>query len=239
MVSKKCNTCSSERRISLVGYDNSALHPWAQVVEQKLRQEGYTVEYSAFGDDMASQQDVISFIDLNGPFFHDMPETDFNRFRRLLSSSDNVLWVTKSVQMECEDPRYGMVLGVARTARAEEHVEFGTFEVDEFDDASADALVKVFDKFQRQRDYKDWQWKEYEFVLSDGTIYVGRYSWNPIGDYLLSPAVETNPRTLDITTYGVLDTLRWVQKRMEPLSPDEVEVNMKYIGLNFKVYRLP
>lgn len=237
MVSRKCYTHALEPRITFVGSQGIQLHPWVQVVEQKFRQEGYTVEHSTL-EDMESQPNVISFVDLNGPFFHDMLEKDFSMFKGCLSSSNDVLWVTKSVQMDCEDPRYGLVLGVARTIRLEEHVNFGTLEVDEFNDASADALVKVFIKFQQQRHYRNHQWKEYEFALSDGVIYVGRHHWDSIDDYLLSHAADTNQRTLDITSYGVLDTLHWAQKQIQPPKPDEFEIKMKYIGLNFRVYRL-
>ncbi|RJE26620.1 polyketide synthase [Aspergillus sclerotialis] len=226
MISMKCNTYPSERRVAMVAYGDIQSNPWVQVVEQKLRQKGYDVQWPAFGEDMSVHPDVISLVDVN--------EDDYTRFRELLTSSKNILWVTKSVQMKCDDPRYGAVLGVARTARAEELVNFETLEVDKFNDASADALLKVFEKFRQQRTVKDSDSRDREFALSDGTIYVGRYHWRPIDAFLRIPTLDTHPRTLDIASYGVLDTLRWVQKRIGPLKSDEVEVNMKYIALNFK-----
>lgn len=112
---------------------------------------------------MSPHPDAISLVDSNGPFFDDLSGDDYTRFKDFLSSSKNILRVTKSVQMKCDDPRYGTVLGVARTARAEELVNFGTLEVDEFDEASADALLKVFAKFQQQRYVNNSEWKDFCF----------------------------------------------------------------------------
>lgn len=219
----------------MVGYGDIQSNPWVQVVEHKLRQKGYNVQWSALGEDMSVHPDVISLIDVEGPFFDNLSEDDYIRFKELLVSSQNILWVTKSVQMKCDDPRYGTVLGVARAARAEELVNFETLEVDEFNDSSADALLKVFARFQQQRHDKDSESRDCEFALSDGTIYVGRYHWSLIDAFLRIPTLDAHPRVLNIASYGVLDTLRWVQARINPLKSDEVEVNMKYIGLNFKV----
>lgn len=196
------------------------------------------MQWSALGEQIEPEQDAISLIDLDGPFFHSMSETDYSQLKGLLASTKNMLWVTKSIQMKCEDPAYGLVLGLARTARLEEIGDFGTFEVDEFNDSAADALVKVFINFQQQRQVKDWQWKDYEFALHDGAIYVPRLHWNRIRDYLFTPAPDAIPRTLDVGIYGVLETIRWAPKRMQPLKPDEIEVKMSYIGMNFRVRML-
>lgn len=235
MISRKSEECLSGQKITFVGHPNTQLHPWVQTVERKFRQGGHTIQLSELGEQIVPEQDIISFLDWDGPFFHDMSEEDYNHFKDFISSSSNVLWATNSLQMHCKDPRYGLLLGVARTARAEELGGFHTLEIDNFNETAADALVTVFGKTQRQKHAKDGEWKDYEFALRGGSIYVGRLHWNPMAKYLLSPAPDTSPRTLDIGSYGILETIRCVQRRVDPLKAGEVEINMKYVGLNFRV----
>jgi NADPH:quinone reductase-like Zn-dependent oxidoreductase len=40
---------------------------------------------------------------------------------------------------------------------------------------------------------------------------------------------------LNIGTYGLIDTLQWSQVAESKLGGDEVEVEVRYVGLNFRV----
>lgn len=87
-----------------------------------------------------------------------------------------LLWVTHSIHINCKDPAYGMILRVARTMRSELSVDIATVETDSFSAAAWTILLRVFDHFQRRDKEPDTD-LDYEFALSEGIVYVGRYKW--------------------------------------------------------------
>lgn len=233
ILSRALENGSTKERINLLYY--SAIGEWGRNLEKQLLQEGYVVNWCTL-ERTPIGQDIISLLDLEGPFFHNISEEDYGAFQRYLSVSNTsrTLWVTQSAQMRCEDPRFSLVLGLARTVRHEMMLDFATFEVDKFDSAAGTALIQVYRKFQGQKDH-DWIDPDYEFVLQNGVVHIGRFHWVSLTEQLLCSPEPTTPKTLKIGTYGIMDTLSWSQTEMPQLLEDEVEISIKYIGLNFRV----
>lgn len=94
-----------------------------------------------------------------------------------------LLWVTHSIHINCKDPAHGMILRVTRTMRSELSVDIATVDTDSFSAAAWTTLLRVFDHFQRCDKEPDTD-LDYEFALSEGTAYVGRYNWLPIDQEL-------------------------------------------------------
>lgn len=76
-----------------------------------------------------------------------------------------------------------MILRVARTMRSELSIDIVILETDSFSAATWTTLLRVFDHFQRCDKKPDTN-LNYEFALSEGTVYVGRYNWLPIDQEL-------------------------------------------------------
>lgn len=130
---------------------------------------------------------------------------------------------------------FGFVHGLARTLRAELMLDLSILEVPAWDEAGAKAVIQVWEKIQRSRAHSLPE-PEYEFALHEGQIKVGRYHWTPLVEQLASPPRSDASRKLTLTTYGLLDTLHWAEKEASyELNEGEVEVEMEYAGLNFKV----
>ncbi|KAI9774066.1 MAG: Type I Iterative PKS [Geoglossum simile] len=180
-------------------------------------------------------QDVIALLDLDGPFFENISAHALDAFIRFVSQlqSEGVLWVTRSTQLGCEDPRYALVVGLARTIRSELSVDFATLELDRTDSAAWRALHQVFHKFQCRVRGQDLD-PDYEFALSNSIIHVGRFHWVSVDRALDDTCKGYVPRRLEIGKRGLLQTLRWAQGSPDSLAEDEVEVDVRAVGLNFK-----
>ncbi|KAM5494833.1 Type I Iterative PKS [Microsporum audouinii] len=232
MITRRAEDCLAKGDVYLL--HRPKIHHWVHIVESCLSEKGYVVHWCTL-DQVPANQTVISLLDLDGPFFDNLPEEDFRAFQTCMSTRSNcrILWVTQGNQIECADPRYGLVLGLARTLRFEMDVDFSTFEVDKFDENTAVSLCNVLEKIQRNR-VKHWLDPEYEFSLQNGILHVGRFYWTPLDEENATTNKSNMSRFLDIGIYGLLDSMSWVEEEEPPVGEDEVGVDIKYIGLNFR-----
>jgi hypothetical protein len=102
------------------------------VTEMRLSLEMLNIgtDVCEFGQSLPAQ-DVISLLDLQEPTIHGMSEHTFSTLiANLKSLKANMLWITPASQVNCEDPRAAMILGLARTARNEMSIRLFTVEVD-------------------------------------------------------------------------------------------------------------
>lgn len=215
----------------------STVPEWAQTLSKCLEKEGQLVTWVAFGRDPLPATDVVSVVDLEGPLFDNISPERFTQFQQFVGQIKNshVLWLTGSSQVSCKDSRLGLILGVVRTIRHEVTPEFYTLEIDDFDDASVIATIRVMEHINRQRDGSLLA-QDREFALEQGKIHVSRAHWISARQELSNarPAV-CDSKFLDIGSYGLLNTLAWSERETRVLQIHEVEIDMKYIGLNFRV----
>ncbi|KAI1776601.1 fatty acid synthase S-acetyltransferase [Hypoxylon cercidicola] len=231
MVARPCQTTQpSPRRVTILcgEEDNSGIH----IIEQLVK-EGYEVTKCKIEESPPPGQDVISLLDISGPYFEGMDSARFETFRQFLHNLGDagILWITPLCQIGCQDPRYAQVIGLARTIRSEMLIDFATCEVDDFS-IGANRIVQVFNKFQR-RDDDDALKPDFEYAIRGESIQVGRLYPFPLRDELL--VSESNDKAiLDVGTPGRLNTLHWVQQQREDVCSDEVEVEVHSVGLNFR-----
>lgn len=215
----------------------STVPEWARAVANGLEREGQLVTWVAFGENLPPGVDLISVMDLEGPFFDDISPERFAQFQQFVSQikASQILWITGNSQMSCNDSRLGLTLGVIRTIRHEVSPEFYTLEIDDFDDTSASATVRVIEHISQQRDCSAVD-PDREFAFNQGRLHVSRVHWISARQELSTtrPA-DCEARVLDIGSYGLLNTLAWTEREHCEMKNDEVEIDMKYIGLNFRV----
>ena len=215
----------------------SKIPEWARSVELCLVKKGYHVHWLALGQQLPPGADVISFIDLEGPFFATLSKDDFVQLQLLATQimHSQVLWVTENSQISCNNPSFGLVLGFARTIRHEVAPHFVTLEIDKFDTVGALSVVRVLQHLHEQREHP-WIDPDYEFALHEGLVNVSRAHWTPTKQDMASiRPPDNNSKALDIGTYGLLNSLGWCEQAPCVLRDDEVEVDMKYVSLNFRV----
>ncbi|KAJ5291615.1 Fum1p [Penicillium angulare] len=210
--------------------------PWACQVASSFRERSYSVEWGTLEGKPPADQDIIFLMDIQEPFMYEMHQEKFLRLQAYMSEvKQRIIWVTKSCQLSCEDPRYGLVFGFARTLRHEMGLDISIFESDIFDTTAARSLCQVHDIIEVSREIGNPN-LEYEFSCQRGSVHIGRCYWDSLADNE-APSVEVTEKSLarlSLETYALLDTLHWVETAEKELRDDQVEVEIKYIGLNFR-----
>ncbi|RAL03554.1 KR-domain-containing protein [Aspergillus ibericus CBS 121593] len=144
-----------------------------------------------------------------------------------------VLWVTKSTQVTCWNTNFGLVPGFVRSIRRELVIDFCILEIESFDRSAAEAVESILQKISHSREASGRD-LDYEFTLYEGTIHTSRCYWS-LGNQNDIPELESElPKRIHIGRSGRLDSLRWREYREEDLGDDEVEIDIHYIGLNFR-----
>ena len=162
---------------------------------------------------------------------------NFSKLRNFLLrlKDSGVMWVTRLTQITASEPGYAQITGFARVVRTELLLDFATCEVQDLNLEFAD-VIKVWTAFTHRHDHEDEVLNpEYEYLIRDGVINVSRYYPFELSKEMLDER-ESERVVMEIETPGRLNTLRWVQNP-EPivLGPDEVEIEVHAVGLNFRV----
>ncbi|CAI7605698.1 unnamed protein product [Penicillium manginii] len=234
VVSRPVATATPKGTITLLYL--STISEWGLELARCFAKTGYAVQWCPFGQVIPSGTDVVSLIDLEGPFFENLSPEHFSQFKSHLDqiADSRTVWVTQMSQITCDNPGYGMILGMARSIRQELGREFATIEVDRYDVGSAKEIVRIMGMCQEQTD-RTGQDPDYEYILKDGTIHIGRVHWTTGDHQSAASGRNTSPgKELNIATYGLLSSLSWTDQAPSQLKDDEVELDMRYIGLNFR-----
>lgn len=209
-------------------------------------------------------KDMISVLDLPEAFLDDISSVRLQAFQKLMGAASSagagVLWLTRPTQLDgqCADPRWAQIQGAARVLRAELTLDFATCEIGNLDGSDGSnsrkeylaATERVLSKFLRRRSAGDGSGvldPEYEYAIDTrGKVHVSRIYPFHVGAELADvEAVEARSKAesvggvvssrLDIEKPGRLSTLRWITQAVEDLGDDELLVEPKAVGMNFKV----
>lgn len=207
----------------------------AKMIEQAFLQDGYNVNWLTLKGNDLSHEHVVSLLDLDTSFFEDISEADFIAFRTFMATSapKSILWITRGTQMRCADPRWSLALGMMRTLRLEFSIPCATFEMVSVDQATLSSLVKVQQKIQSSSNSAlD---PDYEYSSEGERVFTSRYYPGHLSTNRENAYEHPESKKLTVATCGLLDTIQWV--RFEPQLPGsgELEIDIKYVGLNFKV----
>lgn len=214
---------------------------FGQHLETVLLEQGFIVHWNKLGDDLQHHQsdskNIISLIDLEQPFFDEITETEYLTFTKYLGNlNGGIMWLTRNTQIECTNPRYGIVNGVARTVRVELSKDFWTVELHTLDADALKAALSLCQRFCTREPLSRGQ--DTEFMVRGGVIHVGRYHWTSLPAAIEPPLLGGGCRQMVIGQYGLLDSVRWLQHERPVLRDDEVEVEIRCVGLNFRVCSL-
>ncbi|KAJ6044919.1 uncharacterized protein N7446_003115 [Penicillium canescens] len=215
---------------------HSKEHHFVTEFAQEMTAAGFIIRFCTIADPPPIGEDIISLLDVEDPFLYSITQDGYSQLQSYLSSctSMRILWVTHPLQMVCEKPNYGLILGFARTMRVEYQMDFATVEVEAFDRDSHRSLIEVYRKFQQQRLRSPEEPLDYEYAIRGAVVYISRYRWSHLSQNLLEDATPDAPKTLTIEQPGILESLKWVEKSIPALGNDEVEIDVNYVGLNFR-----
>jgi SAM-dependent methyltransferase len=221
MVARPASSKKASKRVTILCGDQ---RNDADEIVDCLKKAGYEITKCKINDSPPPGQDVISLLDREGPFFEKIDSARFQALGDLLRNlrDSGILWLTPLSQIGCRDPRYAQVIGFARTMRSEMLIDFATCEISSFN--SPEKIVEVLAKFQVRED-QDLLKSDFEYVIRDGEVKVGRfYPFALRGELLTS---DQNDRAiLDVGTPGRINTLQWFRQPREELQSDDVEIEV-------------
>lgn len=203
----------------------------------ELASRSVAVHARTIGQPVPADDTLVFFMDLAGPYVHDLTEAEFAPFMGLLSEhKPPMVWVTTS---SSKDPRASMIYGLARTLRSEHKADLTVVEVDfEHDVAggsSSQSLVRIVQRLPQRR-FNDHTFSpDFEFALVGDSIQVPRFHWTT-PQQELSHCAEQRAQEL----YARLvpkkprqaDSLRWVNYPSHCLHPGEVRVEVRASAVN-------
>ncbi|KAJ6008477.1 Acyl transferase/acyl hydrolase/lysophospholipase [Penicillium herquei] len=222
----------SKKRVTLLALCQSSP---VKILREGLVNRGYVVDYRELNDTLLlpAKQDVIAMLDDEVSFFEDLDDQRLNSFKKLVENLKNsrLLWVTGLSQVQCYDPQFAQINGIARSIRLEMLVEFGTCEVDDIS-SSASKIIDVFEKFELRQDAEILK-PDYEYAILNNVVHVGRFhSFSPESELLQSKS--GNSVALQVGKLGRLSSLHWSYQDTRVLRNDDIEIEVHATGLNFK-----
>lgn len=192
-----------------------------------------------------SQSVCIFLFEVQRPFLHDISEAAYFFLQRLISSCQTLLWVTRE---NTEDPVNQLVQGFARCVREENRaLRFITASLEHSKGTASmvESILRIFQNAILDASNSS----EQEFVEKDGTLTVSRViEAGSINQHIHQKTTVQSPKLralgeghlhpvkLGIAAPGMLDTLEFVDDLQAhlPLPDDEVEIEIKASGLNFR-----
>lgn len=204
-------------------------------VTSTLRKSGYDLDFCTIYQTPPPGQDIVSLLDVEMPFLRSATPEQLEAFARFPSriQDSGVLWVTGAAQIKCKNPDYALILGVARNIRVELELDFATLELETFNEDGFNAVPRVLQEFQR-RVREPTIDPQLEWAYADGKVQVSKYHWISISKELADEKHAQRPRKLEMHKPGFANTLYWKQVDPMELKADEVELDVKAVGLNFK-----
>lgn len=209
---------------------------WEKDVQRQLTQMGHLTKWAKVNDPVPQNPITISFLDMNSPFLHGMSERGFVELKGVLQgisaiTSSQCIWITPATQLQCDNPSYGLIWGLARTLRQEMTLDLSIVEVDSFDEVSANLVAEITHKIRRQRRAQRKS-LDYEFSIYNGTVHTPRCTWESLPRFISKSIGQYSAFRLDASSNR---KLQWVAADVGPLREGEVEVELVFVGLNFKV----
>lgn len=189
----------------------------------------------------------IFLSELDKPLLSAITPEEFLALQKILTSVSGAMWVVRGAYVDSDNPDSNMITGLSRSIRSETLLKFATLDLDNKDKLSetstVDAILKVFTATFGPKAEAGC---ELEFMERKGAFLTPRIindaEMNEYVHKQTSTAVlestpfssEGRPLKMVIGTPGALDTLHFVDDTSveEPLTEDEIEIEVKAIGMN-------
>lgn len=187
---------------------------------------------------------VISTAELISPFLSTMDLEEMKALKALTNRAARILWLTNVDVLSGTHPDFALVFGLARALMLEQpSIQFATFDVDEplsGLETTVQNICKAFEQLITEMN------PELEFAQKKGVIHILRWEpEDPLNEHFRRkqneetidlPLKEAGRCELSIRDPGQFDTIRFTTKDHKQAIPaDEVEVEVKSVGLNAKV----
>lgn len=221
----------------------------SRIVTDLGLEECLIVGLSDLTDKQLIDDTCISLVDLETPVLAELTEHKYRSVNHILATSDGVLWISGDFQ---KHPEQHLITGVVRTVRWERDLDapnlvtLAVAEPQPSNDELVESIMSVF-KHQFVNDL-DADSKNAEYLLRDSEILTNRLiDAHKINTFIHSSFTDPDPKLaplgdagrpimLDTSSPGSLSALHFATDPVwsRPMGDNEVEVQIKAVGLNFR-----
>ena len=196
------------------------------------------------------EQSIVIIDRSSGSLLLSLDEKKLDVLKAIFAQSKGVLWITFGGLGNGKNAGAGAVSGLLRTLRSESggmncftcDMEVQAFSKPELAQAISRILPKVFCK-----SHMDSSVKDFEYAIQNGQTLIPRLVEDTVANKAtMTQALRSEPEeqplwqedsclSLDMGHIGLLDTFQFIhsQKFSGDLRPQEVEIHVKAVGLNF------
>ncbi|KAL6715297.1 hypothetical protein ACLMJK_007562 [Lecanora helva] len=207
-------------------------------------------EISTFANAKPEGKVCIVLSELCGSYLYDPTPQQFDTSKDILIRADGVLWVVRGGVCAPSDPNGSLISGMARTARSENGgTTIVTLDLDKTPLADSAAANTVFSLFRSHFAFVQDRSRmlDVEYIERNGLLMVPRIVEDNVMNQTLKAIMSTpipedqpfhqlgRPLRMEVTP-GFLDSIRFVDddRFTQEISADDVEIEVKAVGLNFK-----
>ncbi|KAJ2995866.1 hypothetical protein NUW58_g1155 [Xylaria curta] len=206
----------------------------------RLEEAGFSVTWVTVNDTLPKDQNVISVLEVNRPFFSTLDEEKLENLKSWLAqlndSAAGIFWVIPSLQSEKPDPTFAPIVGFSRTIRGELGVDIATCEVSDFTSdielASIVKTVRVFHDRYTENTENSLD-PDFEYAISGDVIRVMRIFPYVAEESSVTP-VTSQEVYFGMKEVGRLDSLCWFPYQATPPKDDEIQVEVHASGVNLR-----
>ncbi|KAF2183646.1 hypothetical protein K469DRAFT_710445 [Zopfia rhizophila CBS 207.26] len=175
-----------------------------------------------------------------------MDENALDRLKHVISSAENLMWITSRGPETTENPKEALVRGLARTIRSErENFLFATVTLENpvREGGAVKHISSILDNWSLGSSIP-----EDDYYEQDGVLHIGRVvEASDLAEEVFSDTSDNPTLTrswgnvkgtidLSISSVGLLDQLKFVEssEQLGELGAGEIEVQVMAVGLNFR-----
>ncbi|KAB8221196.1 hypothetical protein BDV33DRAFT_202677 [Aspergillus novoparasiticus] len=239
------------RQVTIVCPEISSSFPVDNLARDIESMTGCSPEMGTLSSIDAKGKLCIFLGELDNPYLSQLDEARFNLIQNLLQDTSGLLWVIRpGCSNDSKPPESHLITGLARTVRSETSLPLVTLELQSgLPQPDYGAVKRIMDVFGASFGVQSSpKLTDREYSVKDGIIYVPRMVNDTLMDEFIhreagrsDPELQScrqdgRPLKLVAGEPGVLDTLHFTDDRgaTSELPESHVEIQVEYIGLNFK-----
>ena len=241
---------SEATSVTIVGEANSQEELILALSQSIKSAAGTEPEIANFQSVHSTGKICVVVSELVQPLLGKLNDDQFKAIQTVLTDSAGILWVVRGAYQPSTSPDLAMVTGLARSIRSETMLKFVTLDLDQRPilnvRADAAAIMGVLQMALIDRSSKDAL--DVEYTERDDQLLVPRViehtemnslvhqETQEAAPYLQPFSQPGRQLKLKVGIPGALDTLHFVDDLgyENPLKTDEVEIEVKATGMNFK-----
>ena len=245
---------SPDSLATLIVTDGEEMNEFLSTVAQSLQSSGLATESlslcQAASLETLAKHSVVLLDASRQSLLLDISDARFQMVQKLLESANCIIWITGGGGRNPSNPNYGLVTGLCRVCRQENpKVSIVTVALDDstgrdhLSVSNADRTAEVLKATLPHLADKSFEpeYREIDETFQVNRLYEAEEVNNHIFERTLQPTQvqewsEWPPKKLSIKVTGLLDMIEFIEDETlkRPLEPNELLIEVKAIGLNFK-----